>query len=74
MQRIKVAQRQIKSWMSDVRDFRGVQPNEVTALAKAREALALLQEVELHMALSDPLEIRPKSFKAGSIPDLHNRK
>lgn len=64
MLRLKEAQRQLKSWMTDMQAFRGCQPNEVVALAKVREALALIEEAELY---SSPPESR-------AVPDVLREK
>ena len=50
MQRLNIAKVQLRSFMSDTIHLRAVQPNEVAACAKVREALALLSEAELLMA------------------------
>lgn len=50
MQRLKIAKRELRSFMSDIRDCRGCSPEEVVALALVREALALLEQAELKMA------------------------
>lgn len=55
MLRLTIARQQLKSFMSDTQDLRAAQPNEVCALAKVREALALIQEAELYMAHTAPL-------------------
>jgi hypothetical protein len=52
MQRLNIAKRELRSFMSDVLALRGAQPHQVSACAKVREALALIQEAELHMASS----------------------
>lgn len=53
MQRLKIAERQIRSFLSDLLVARGMQPNEISAAAKCREILALLSEVEYLAAKED---------------------
>lgn len=49
--RLALAKRELRSFMADTRSLHGRQhPAETCALAKVREALALVEEAELYMA------------------------
>ncbi|HEY6022064.1 MAG TPA: hypothetical protein VIY48_20005 [Candidatus Paceibacterota bacterium] len=51
MMRLKIAKQQLRSFMADIRDLNGHQmPGDVAALARLREAIALIDEVELATA------------------------
>jgi hypothetical protein len=47
MQRLKIAQRELRSWVSDITTLRTLQPEEHTALLRIREAMALIGEAEM---------------------------
>jgi hypothetical protein len=51
MQRLKLAKRQLRSFMHDIMVQHGAKPpyNEVVALAKIKEALALIEEADFCM-------------------------
>lgn len=53
MQRLKIAQLQIKSYMSDRLALRACDQEEIASLARLREALALIAEAEFHAGSVD---------------------
>lgn len=65
--RLKVAQQQLRAFMSDVRDFRGLQPHEVSGLAKLKQALTLIGEAELYFAQSE-LDFEPNHENSSVHP------
>lgn len=62
MQRLTIAQQQIRSYMNDRLYFRGCGPHEVDGLAKLREALALISEAQLAFGMTDTYaKVQPRS-------------
>jgi hypothetical protein len=53
MLRLEIAERQLRSFLSDRLTNRAVHPHEVEMLAKLREALALIDEAKFGLAQDD---------------------
>lgn len=68
MQRLRVAEHQLRIFMADLReDVTGIQPEEVAALACVRECLALLKEAEFKLARAAAVKAglrRPATYRS----------